>query len=219
LKRKVLYVLAAVLAVVVAIGIWQRENIKAFVISRSNTSQQLEEKSEENDKKIDAIIEQDPDLDITKLTDEQREELRTGKMTEKEALSIVLEKTKSDSAAKSNDIAAIELKKQRINELVAEVYVMRDSYVAKLNAIESAGRTKYASLPAEQRTKAAKSEIASECISQASALEGQCDSQMDSILSEMTTLLKETNGDTTLVSRVRGTYAEQKAITKAQYLN
>ena len=50
MKRKVLYVLAAVLAVVVAIGIWQRENIKAFVISRSNTSQQLEEKSEENDK-------------------------------------------------------------------------------------------------------------------------------------------------------------------------
>ena len=218
MKRKVLYLLAAVLAVVIAIGIWQRENINAFIISRSNTSQQLEKKSEENDKKIDAIIEQNPDLDITKLTDEQREELRTGKMTEEEALSIVLDKAKADSAALTDDGAATEIKKQRINELVAEVYVMRDGYVARLNAIESAGRTKYNSLPAEQRTKAAKREIASECISQGSALEGQCDSKMDSILAEMTTLLKETNGDATLVSRVRGTYAEQKAITKAQYL-
>lgn len=219
LKKIVLYVLGAVLVVAVAIGIWQRDNVEAVVISRSYSGEQLEEKKAENDSKIDALIEENPDIDLKKLTDEQREKLRTGEMTEAQAVNIVLEKSVPDNSPKSSDTAELQAKKQRINELVAEVYVMRDSYVAKLNAIESAGRAKYSALPAEQRTKSTRNKIISECISQASNLEGQCDSKMDGILSELSKLLNETGGDITLVDRVRGTYAEQKAITKAQYIN
>ena len=219
MKKVVLYVLGAILVVAAAVGIWQRENLKALVISRSYSSEQLQEKKAENDSEIDSLIEEDPDIDITKLTEEQREELRTGEMTEAQAVKIVLEKTAAENTPAASDPAALQAKKHRINELVAEVYVMRDSYVAKLNTIESAGKSKYSALPAEQKTKSARNKIISECISQASSLEGQCDSKMDGILSELSKLLNETGGDTTLVGRIKGTYAEQKAITKAQYIN
>lgn len=105
-------------------------------------------------------------------------------------------------------------KQERIRELIQSVYSLRNYYVSELNSMEKAARAEYFALPEEERTQANKESIATRYINSAYGLESECDGKIDAICAELGELLLETNGDFSLVNKVRYTYASEKAAMK-----
>ena len=69
-------------------------------------------------------------------------------------------------------------------------------------------------MPEEERTQENKEAIATRYINSAYSLEKECDAKIESICSELGELLLETNGDFSLVNKVRYSYASEKAAMK-----
>ena len=116
----------------------------------------------------------------------------------------------------STDLEAAEA---RIDELVDEVYALRDYYTAQLAALEASARAEYEALPPEERSPERKQEIAFRCIDQAYALEDACDSRMDAICEELSYLLLQTGGSFSLVTEIRYAYASEKEAARTEFLN
>ena len=70
----------------------------------------------------------------------------------------------------------------------------------------------------EQRT-AKKKELLNEVYPRASALEKDCDTQMNDLLGKLTKLLKESGEGTGLVDQIRESYYNEKSLKKAHYLS
>ncbi len=105
-------------------------------------------------------------------------------------------------------------KQARIRELILNVYALRDYYVTKLHSMESDAKAEYFALPEEERTQDNKEAIATRYINSAYSLEKECDARIEAICSELGELLFETNGDFSLVNKVRYSYASEKAAMK-----
>ena len=115
------------------------------------------------------------------------------------------EPTGSDSNAKASDC-------------IARMYVLKSSFESQLDQLYQEAVSYYSQLDREQR-KSAKSEIISRFYSRAVSMERQCDSQVESILSDLTNSLNESGGDTSIVSKMRQAYQNEKSLKKSYYLN
>ena len=51
------------------------------------------------------------------------------------------------------------------------------------------------------------------------ALEGECDAQMDSLLSQINDELVRTGGDTSVVSQIKTAYQNEKSLTKSALMD
>ena len=89
-RRIVLIVLAVVLILLAAVGIWQRENIKAFVDSLRYSQDQIERKLDDNTQKMQEIVDKTDYIQIRgALTPEEEKALASGEITSNEAMQIV----------------------------------------------------------------------------------------------------------------------------------
>lgn len=236
-KKRLLIVCVVLLILLLGVVIWQKNNLQAGLLYAQYSTEDLEEKMEENEKEVMKALDKVPEAVVQPLSEEERQKLRDGTITEDEAMALMTgaEPKNSESqvqtASESNQVTTQvtnqETKQQtdnsaayiRIQELIARVYVMRDVYVSKLEGIRESAVNAYYDLPKDKRTDSAKMEIAFRCIDQANALESTCDGEMDDILAELKTQLQEVNGDLSLVSDVKAAYAEEKALKKAYYMN
>jgi hypothetical protein len=109
--------------------------------------------------------------------------------------------------------------KARMAELIATIYVLRESMTNQLDGILESVKAEYISLPEEERTDAKKREIAMRAVAEASSLEHACDTQMNGILRELETLLKEAGRDLGVAAEIRQAYAEEKSLKKSYYLS
>lgn len=123
--------------------------------------------------------------------------------------------TEPDAPTEDPELAAREA---RIEELVAEVYALRDYYTAQLLALEASAIAEYEALPPEERTPERKQAIAFSCIDAAYALEDACDARMDAICQELSYLLLETGGSMSLITDIRYAYASEKESTRTAFL-
>lgn len=125
--------------------------------------------------------------------------------------------TQPSQSSESED-ADLAAKQARIDELVAEVYALRDYYTAQLAALEAAAIAEYEALPPAERTPSRKQDIAFACIDAAYALEDECDARMDAICQELSYLLLETGGSMSLVTDIRYAYASEKETARSVFL-
>lgn len=125
--------------------------------------------------------------------------------------------TQTEEATESTQPTESEMQddpQERIDELIAMVYALRDEYTARLYAIEQAGINEYNALPQEEKTSEKKREIALRCVDEAYALEKECDGRIDEICYELGILLLKTDGDMTLINEIRYVYASEKTAAK-----
>jgi len=107
---------------------------------------------------------------------------------------------------------------QRLSALIAEVYVLREQYTIELDNMYAAAKEEYKAKPKSQRTKDKLTKWAAGYVSRANKLEKACDASMDDIVERMETLIRENNGDLSLVDTVVYTYANEKSLKKAFYM-
>ena len=96
------------------------------------------------------------------------------------------------------------------------MYVLRSTYVGKLEAIAQSAIDEYT---AGDHTEENRKQVVYDKLDQLTALEKECDAQVAQVVSRLRELLKAAGQDDTLARQVEETYREEKSLKKAYYLN
>lgn len=241
---KILCIVLALLAALLA-GLywWQRENLKAVKDAASHSSEELEEKLAENQQQIRDVVDAAPEIVVREVTEEERQALRDGTMTQEELIDRLLDPgEQSDSTvtpgmeetppgedakapAETPTVPAEQPKpaedpyQKELSAIIAKVYVLREDFTMALDNMYDEAKAEYIALPAEKRTKSNLMVLASKYLSKATALEKECDKRMHAIVADMEKLIQENNGDMSLVDTVVYSYANEKSLKKSWYMS
>ncbi len=219
-----LIILAVIVTLTGGVCIWQWDNIKAVSFFLKYSKEELEEMNKENDKKLDDAV-ANLELMPRELTDEEKKALEVGEITEEDAIEITLGKVTLEEKIKEKEnpgkapTKVEEAKTDRVSELIAKLYVLKSTYISKLDGLAADAKAEYKATPEAERTEKWKSSKISKYMSLATSLEATCDAQVEAIVTELRTELKKTGGDMSLIDTVRSSYESEKQIKKAFYLN
>ncbi len=218
-RRKWPWILLSVF-LILAIGItilavWQWNNIMAIHYATSYSVEELQKMQEDNDRVIREICEGLSELDLSRLPEEAEQLLQSGELPEEKAVAVLTgqmtwEEAKEDisapvEASQKNQIS-------KVDDIIAQIYVLRSGYVGKLDGLVSQAWGEYRS------GNISKQDLINKYVGIGYGLEGECDGRMESLLSELTGELSRTGGDLSLVDTIRNTYYSEKSIKKAEMI-
>ncbi len=231
-KRKWVIVLIVLALIVIAIGVFayiQANNLKA-VSYMKYTPKQRQELLIENEGNIQKILERIPAKEVTPLNEEQEEMLKSGELTEEEAIQIMtgkLEPILEPSPEYVGDTSASELEptpmseeepeeaeEDKLQELIARVYILRVGFTGRLDSLIGQAKKEYVSQGGKNVTP-----LIQKYIGLGTDLESQCDAQMEALLSEIQAELERIGGDTSVIADIRESYQNEKSIKKAALLD
>lgn len=211
-------IIPIVLIAVTVIGVFalkNRENIIA-VISVLNTSKdEIKQQKMENDEKISSILDSLTDTRMRELTYEERRKLMLGIIDDDTAVSMIMNNTQ-DGDASGNAQSKKTGSKSRKDEIIAKMYLLRARYENSIDGLVESGKASYNGM--KDKSLSAKADIADSIIAAGSALEGQCDAEMESLLSELEAELVKNGESTGVISEIRGLYASEKRLKKEELL-
>lgn len=107
----------------------------------------------------------------------------------------------------------------KLADLIAELYVLKSSYISKLSGLEAQGKSEYSSTPEKQRTSSWKATMISKYTGVIAAWEGECDAKVEGVISKIKEEIKRTGGDMSVINTIRSTYEKEKQLKKAGYMN
>ena len=230
--RTVLLIVLAVLLLAVGLLAWRfRKEIQAFAISRQYSTAELEGQLAENDQTIRDAVEASSDVTVRAPTDEEREALRDGSLSQEELIGRLTGESAAGSSDSAPETAAPEEQpaeqapaeppeyQKQLSALIAQVYVLREEYLAALDNMETSAKADYRALSDSQRTAGKLASLVSDYIGRATRLEKECDGKMDAIIAQMETLIQANNGDMSLTDTVFNTYVNEKSLKKAWYMS
>ena len=202
----------------VAAAAWQWNNLNALRYGLTMDSGTIEQKLQENEKALqDAMTE----YKIPQYTFSQEEiaQLTDGTLSTEEAAKRLLEaQTPLAAAPEGQAEQAAEPPSevdQAIQEQIATMYVLRSTYVGKLEAIAQSAIDEYS---AGAHTEENRKQVVYDKLDQLTALEKECDDQVAQVVARLRELLKEAGRDDSLAKQVEQTYQEEKSLKKAAYL-
>lgn len=209
--------LFAVEAVAIALFFWtQRDVVHTVKNTPKSYTAETADGSYQPPKKVHDIVRD--------LTEEEKEALRTGQMTQ-EALIAALTGTATGAgnAAQGEDSQGLteeELEYQHsLEDCIARSYLLREEFTMKLEAMMERAKQEYRDKTESEKTQEALREWAKGYMNQADLLEQECDGRMDEIVDTMRTVLKQNGGSMDLLDQVIYTYANEKEAKKEWYLN
>lgn len=230
--RSVLLIVLAVLVLAVGLLAWRfRKEIQAFAISRQYSTAELEGQLADNDQTIRDAVEASSDVTVRAPTDEEREALRDGSLSQEELIGRLTGESAAGSSDSAPETAAPEEQpaeqapaeppeyQKQLSALIAQVYVLREEYLAALDNMETSAKADYRALSDSQRTAGRLASLVSDYIGRATRLEKECDGKMDAIIAQMETLIQANNGDMSLTDTVFNTYVNEKSLKKAWYMS
>ena len=204
----------------VAAAAWQWNNLNALRYGLTMDSGTIEQKLQENEKALqDAMTE----YKIPQYTFSQEEiaQLTDGTLSTEEAAKRLLEAQTPLAAAPEGQADAQQAAEppsevdQAIQEQIATMYVLRSTYVGKLEAIAQSAIDEYS---AGAHTEENRKQVVYDKLDQLTALEKECDDQVAQVVARLRELSKEAGRDDSLAKQVEQTYQEEKSLKKAAYL-
>lgn len=216
-KRYIFIPLALILIFSIsALAYWQWENITALKYMLTNSSEETTQMLKENEKVINNIVEKLSDEGISALPEEAVEMMNNGELTEKDAADIISGKTTIDEVKnkKNNtDESQANSEASNISNLVAQIYSLRSSFVGKLDSLIAQAKAEWSAGGVNKK------DFISKYIGLGTSLEGQCDAQFESIISQIKEELKRTGGDESIISELKKAYKNEKTAKKASILS
>lgn len=211
---------AAVLAVAgAAAAVWQWNNLNALRYGLTLDQDTLDQRLEENRTVLNEAMDQYDISDYT-FTEEEVSQLTEGTVSAQEAAKKLLEQpaqevpqTEQPEQAPQADHAQEEAE---IRELIATMYVLRATYVGKLEAVVQSAIDEYT---AGEHTSENRTRVVRGKLDELIAMEKECDGEVAAVVSRLRELLKATGQDDSLARQVEETYQEEKSLKKAYYLN
>ena len=216
-KRYIFIPLALILIFSIsALAYWQWENITALKYMLPNSAEETTQMLKENEKVINNIVEKLSDEGISALPEEAVEMMNNGELTEKDAADIISGKTTIDEVKnkKNNtDESQANSEASNISNLVAQIYSLRSSFVGKLDSLIAQAKAEWSAGGVNKK------DFISKYIGLGTSLEGQCDAQFESIISQIKEELKRTGGDESIISELKKAYKNEKTAKKASILS
>lgn len=106
-----------------------------------------------------------------------------------------------------------------VKALVQQLYVVKGRAESGLNACIASAKAEYKSLPPEQQTQSRKIAICMSKAGQLSALQASCDKEVNSIVSQMRSVLKANGQSTALADQAMSSYKSQKSARRAALMS
>jgi hypothetical protein len=99
------------------------------------------------------------------------------------------------------------------------MYVYKAQYTSEIEKIIDSMKKEYSVLSEDQKTTAAKTAIVSKYLNTISAMEAQCDAQVNSLVEQLRQALEKTGQDVSLADSILQAYKNEKEITKSYYIS
>ena len=222
-KKVVLIIFAVILLALTAIGIWQRNNIKAlYYFMTVGSSKDITTRIENTKKEREEIISNYISGKVRDFTTEEEELIISGELAVEDATELIrsdYEKSVEEEKTDSGKNAEVSDFEQYIADNIIQLYSYKAYYLGQLGQIESAAVKDYSALPNNERTLVSKQSIVDRYIGRANALLTECDAKVNAIMSNLEQRLKAENMDTELVNKIGSSYEEEKALKKAYYIS
>ena len=97
MKKKILIILGVIIVIITALVAWQWNNIMMIRSGLTKTEEQLLEEKAESEKQAEEAISSLGDITVRDLTDEEKEALNSGELSQEEAIAIMTGKADSES--------------------------------------------------------------------------------------------------------------------------
>lgn len=243
--KKRYIVLLTVLVLLIALAVWQRNNIQALLRFVGSSQEELEDKLQQNEQAIKDAVAQVPDVTIRDVTEEEREELKEGTLSGEELADRLTGKEEEPDPVETPPVETTPPESQPpapgaspeptpsatpsptpeekyradLSALIARVYVLREEYLIALDNMQADATAAYKAIPPDERTGSRLSKFVSEWLAKGTKLEKECDQKMDAIAVEMDRLIRANKGDLSIVDTMIYTYAEEKSLKKAWYMS
>lgn len=201
------------------VAAWQWNNISALCYGMTMDRTAIEEKLAENEQTLASAMEEYSVSSYT-FSEEELRQLSDGTLSVEEAAKKLLDESVpgaeapegssgQQQTAEKSDVEA------QIQEQIAQMYVLRSTYVSKLEAIAQAAIDEYTQ---GEHTEENKADVVYKRLEELTALEKECDAQVAQVVEQLRSLLKQAGKDDSLAQQVEKTYQEEKSLKKAAYL-
>ena len=233
-KKKITLSVLSVILILITVFVWANFDLILMVKDGiTQSSDDLNKKMEDVDKKQKDALENAGNVNVRPLNEEEKEEFSKGNLTEEEVIKIITGKTtieevknndEKDSGSNGIDSPKEPVPPQndktseKIAELVGRIYVLEAKFKTELGALEKWAIDEYESVKKEEKP-AKKKELAAIGFPKLAALEKECDMGVNSILEELTKVLKDAGQNTDLVKQIKEAYVEKKQLTKSYYIS
>lgn len=217
-KRKWPWILLSIfliLAILIAILVkWQWNNIMAVHYATSYSEEELLKMQEENDQIIEELGNQLSNVDFSALPEEARELLQKGELPEEAAVAVLTGQVSWEEYKAGQSVPAdvTTYSPGYTDDIIAQIYVLRSSYVGKLDSLVSQAWGEYRS------GSISKTDLISKYVGIGYGLEAECDGKMEALLSQLSDALSYQGEDMSVVETIRRTYQSEKSIKKAEMI-
>ena len=233
MKKRTKILLGVLLALIIVIGalcVWQWNNINAARYALTLDKETVENRIVENEAELGKVMEE-YGLTQFALSEQEIASVTAGdKSADELAKQLVASQTTDpdtpDTEAPTTDIptestpaASVPAEptyKDLIREQIAKMYILRSTFVARLDEIVNQAIYDYA--VAEDFTYEGRVNAVSGHLDAVTALEAECDAEVQKVVSELRRLLKASGQDDSLAKKVEETYKEEKSLKKSYYL-
>lgn len=216
-KKIVLSIIIILLVAIVALGIWQHENIMVLLKTTSSSSESIAMEIDNSKKAFEEEVQKQYPSVISDLTAEEEKKLIKGELSVEEAVSILAKKYEEVPKNTTSKVSQTEIDKL-IGERAIELYSLKAYYLGQLGQLEAKVKSDYLSLPKEKRNLIGKKELVTKYMSTAVGLLNQCDAKVENILSELKSDIEKLGGDTSIIKTIREAYKNEKNLKKAYYI-
>jgi hypothetical protein len=138
-------------------------------------------------------------------------------------------KTNNDISTVNQQIQGEKTAGQKVSELIAKLYVQKSIYLNKLDDVEAEVRAIFIGIRTEERAAGGKfgydrqqeekKRLLNEYLPKVAAWETSCDDMVYGIFDEIKAVLKESNGDLTIVDKLEESYLNEKKTKKSYFIN
>ena len=253
-KQIVCGIVLLLVAGVAAVAVWQRNNVSAALSFLQYSQEELEEKLTQNDQLVKDAVAAIPEVTVRDVTEEERQALRDGTLTQEELVQNILgttsqpsggtaesadkpsgtqtapaqsgqqtiqkeQTTQPEQATQPEQTPAQPTYQEQMSAIIAEVYVLREEFLIRLDQLKDEAWAAYSALPKEQRTTTAIAKMVSGYLSRGLSLEKECDAKIEAVIIRLEELIQENNGDLSIAQTVYDTYIEEKSLKKAWYMS
>lgn len=212
-------VVAVLAAAGAAAAVWQWNNLNALRYGLTLDQDTLDQRLEENQTVLNEAMDQYEISDYT-FTEEEVSQLTEGAVSAQEAAKKLLEQPTQETPRPEQPEQAPQAdhaqEEAEIRELIATMYVLRATYVGKLEAVVQSAIDEYT---AGEHTSENRTRVVRGKLDELIAMEKECDGEVAAVVSRLRELLKATGQDDSLARQVEETYQEEKSLKKAYYLN
>ena len=215
-RTKVILTILALLAIAIgAVVVWQWNNLMALHDGLTMDPIAIQEELEEQQEQFDAVMDE-YQVPHKEFTQEEIDQLVSGVLSTGEMADSMLQGEKPSNAQGQQEESTDPTTdvEEAIQKEIATMYVLRATYEGKLEAIVQSALDEYAANDGSR----SREEIVYGKMNELTALEKQCDRQVEEVTSRLRDLLTQAGKDTDLADQVEETYQAEKSMKKAYYI-